>query len=58
MFSDSLPYVEDVANGVFSLLQFFFYFIDWNRLVAITNYNPKCSVLLHLIGVVDNVFSI
>jgi len=58
VFSDSLPYVEDVANGVFSLLQFFFYFIDWDRLVEITNYNPICCVLLHLIGVVDYVFTI
>ena len=57
MFSDSLPYVGDVANGVFSLLQFF-YFIDWNRLVEITNYIPICSVLLHLIVVVDYVFTI
>jgi len=57
VFSDSMPYVEDVANGVSSLLQLF-YFIDWDRVVEIANYNPICSVLLHLIGVVDYVSTV
>ena len=53
-----VPYIDDIANCMSLASEFFCYFINWYRVMEITNHYSVCSILLHLVSAVDDFFTV
>jgi hypothetical protein len=53
-----VPYVYDVANCMSLASQLFCYFFNWYRIMQISDHHSVCPILLHLVSVVDNFFTV